>query len=286
MALAPPEGRAHDTLGHARRATPGDVGRAELRRGDVGRCPYRVGVTLLHLPSGVGVALVTDFDRSGAVDAKATAERARACVELGVSSVLVAGTTGEASRLTVHDRVELVAAVKDAVPAVPVIVGTGHADADAALEATARVAVETDADAILVYCPEEAEAASFFRAARDAAADRHLLAYHNPGLPVRGLGTDELASLDIDGVKDSSGSTNRLADLVELGVRVFVGNPTQLLLAGSCGARGAFLALANVAPTDCIAAWNGDAAAQRRLFGLHRRAVSEFPAFLKDSGPR
>lgn len=237
------------------------------------------------LPSGVGVALVTFFGTDGAVDCKATAERARRCVELGVSSVLVSGTTGEAARLSVVDRIDLAAAVKDAVPEVPVLVGTGHPGAAATLEATARVAVEAGADALLVYCPQDAEPTAFFRAARDAAMGLHVLAYHNPSLPVRKLGTEELASLDVEGVKDSSANTNRLADLVELGVRTYVGSPTQLMLAGACGAAGALLAAANVAPSDCIAAWEGDAAAQRRLFALHRRASREFPEFLKHTAP-
>ena len=244
--------------------------------------PYRVPVASTHrLPSGVGVALVTLFAENGTVDVKATAEHARRCVDLGISSVLVAGTTGEAPRLSVRDRLELAAAVTEAVPDVPVIVGTGHPDAAASLEATARIAVEAHADAVLAYCPEEAEPLSFFRAVREDAGEMPVLAYHNPALAAKTLPTGMLPSLDVDGVKDSSGSTNRLADLVELGVRVYVGSPTQLALAGSCGAAGALLAVANVAPTDCIGAWNGDMVAQRRLFALHRRASADFPSFLK-----
>lgn len=239
----------------------------------------------LPLPSGVGVALVTFFAEDGAVDVKATAARARRCAELGVSSVLVSGTTGEAWRLSVEDRVELASAVREAVPGVPVLVGTGLPDADAALEATERLAAEEAADALLVYCPEEAEPAEFFRAIRRAACGRPVLAYHNPALAARELETEELPALDVDGVKDSSGSSNRLADLVELGMRVYVGSPTLLLLAGPCGAAGALLALANTAPTDCVAAWNGDPAAQRRLFALHRRAAREFPTYLKSNEP-
>lgn len=229
---------------------------------------------------------MTSFDSDGGVDAKATAERARRCVGLGISAVLVSGTTGEAPRLSVQDRVELATAVKHAAPGIPVIVGTGHADADAALEATARVAVEADADAVLVYCPEKEAPAPFFRAVRDEARGCPVLAYHNPWLPAGVLRTEELPSLAVDGVKDSSGSSNRLAALIELGVRVYVGSPTLLTLAGTCGAAGAFLALANVAPTDCIAAWNGDPSAQRRLFSLHRRAAHDFPSFLKSAEPR
>jgi 4-hydroxy-tetrahydrodipicolinate synthase len=239
----------------------------------------------LPLPSGVGVALVTFFAEDGAVDLKATAARARRCVELGVSSVLVAGTTGEAPRLSVQDRVELASAVKEAAPGVPVVVGTGCPDAVAALEATATLAAEGDADALLVFCPEQAEPPEFFRAVRGVAQGRPVLAYHNPALAVRELGTEELPPLDVDGVKDSSGSSNRLADLVELGMRVYVGSPTLLVVAGSCGAAGALLALANTAPTDCIAAWNGDLVAQRRLFALHRRAAREFPSYLKSNEP-
>ena len=250
--------------------------------------PYDVGVgPLLPLPSGVGVALVTFFDADGTVDVRATVERARRCVDLGVSSVLVAGTTGEAGRLSVDDRVELAAAVKDAAPGVALIVGTGHAGADDALEATAKVAAHAHADGFLVYCPADVTPDPFFRALRPEARGRHVIAYHNPALPgSRELRTETVASLEVDGVKDSSASTNRLADLVELGVRVYVGSATQLMVAGPCGASGALLALANVAPTDCIAAWNGDAAAQRRLFALHRRAARDLPSFLKDTAPR
>lgn len=242
-------------------------------------------VATAPLHSGVGVALVTMFADDGTVDLAATATRARRCVELGVSSVLVAGTTGEAARLTVADRAELVSAVKDAAPDVPVIVGTGRSTADEALETTARLAAGGDADALLVFCPEEAEPAGFFGAVRHEATGRPVLAYHNPALAARALGTEELPALDVDGVKDSSGSSSRLADLVELEMTVYVGSATQLVLAGSCGAAGAILALANIAPTDCIAAWNGDAPAQRRLFHMHRRAEREFPSYLKSTEP-
>ena len=265
----------------------GRRGDRTVARGPSRPRPYHVTVSPLPpLPSGVGVALVTYLDDGGAVDVKATAERAGRCVELGASSVLVAGTTGEAPRLSVDDRVELAAAVRNAAPGVVLIVGTGHASAGAALEATAEIASRGDADAFLVYCPVDATPAAFFRAVRAEARGRHVLAYHNPALPeARALGTQELSSLDVDAVKDSSASTNRLADLLEQGVTVYVGSATQLVVAGPCGASGALLALANVAPTDCVAAWNGDAAAQRRLFALHRRAVRDFPYYLKRTAP-
>jgi len=236
------------------------------------------------LPSGVGVALVTFFDDRGAVDARATAARARRCADLGVASVLVAGTTGEAARLSVRDRVELAAAVKSAVPEVPVIVGTGFPDATSALEASAQVAAGV-ADALLVYCPQAEEPAAFYGKVREESRGRPVIAYHNPALAARELGTAEVPTWGVDGIKDSSHRTDRLAELLELQVRVYVGSPTQLALAGPCGAAGALLALANVAPTDCIAAFGGDVAAQRRLLALHRQVVEE-PGSLKRAEPR
>ena len=44
--------------------------------------------------TGVGVALVTLFDRSGAVDAPATAAHAARLVDLGVSALVVPATLG------------------------------------------------------------------------------------------------------------------------------------------------------------------------------------------------
>ena len=241
--------------------------------------------TRLSLPVGVGVALVTMFDDRGVPDPGATAARARACVALGVSSVLVAGTTGEAARLRADDRLLLAEAVKGAVTSVPVIVGTGASDELTALEWTGKVAAAGVADSLLVFAPTDREPAGFFDRVRDASSGVPVLAYHNPALVSRSLDTASFPSLDVDGVKDSSADTSRLADLVELGVRVYVGSPTQLALAGGCGAAGALLALANVAPSLCIAAWNGDMGAQRALFATRRRAAADALGFLKATAP-
>lgn len=237
------------------------------------------------LPTGVGVALVTMFTTGGAVDVDATVERARACVTPGLASVLVAGTTGEAFRLSVADRIALATAVNEALPATPVIVGTGDPSAARGIEITTAVAASGVGDALLVLVPGDAEPVAFYREARRAAGDVPVLAYHYPVVSPPGVETSVVPSLGVDGIKDSSGSTNRLAELVEAGVRVYVGSPTQLAVAGACGATGALLAVANVAPSLCLAAWSGDMAAQRALFGLHVRSSADFPGYLKTMSP-
>jgi dihydrodipicolinate synthase/N-acetylneuraminate lyase len=237
------------------------------------------------LPIGVGVALITVFGTDGTPDVDATVARAAACGRLGVSSVLVAGTTGQAWRLTAKDRIVLAGAVKDALPGMPVVVGTGDRVAARGLETTAEVAAAGAGDALLVLTPEDMALPDFYRAARERAGEAPLLAYHNPPMSSPGVAAGDVPALGVDGIKDSSGSTNRLAELVELGVPAYVGSPTMLAIAGACGARGAFLAVANVAPALCLAAWHGDMAAQRRLFGVHLRSTADFPSYLERTAP-
>jgi 4-hydroxy-tetrahydrodipicolinate synthase len=61
----------------------------------------------------------------------------------------------------------------------------------------------------------------------------------------------------------------------------YVGSSVMTHYAGQLGAAGAILAVANAVPEDCLAAWAGDAAAQRRLTGPHVQAKSRFPHGLK-----
>jgi 4-hydroxy-tetrahydrodipicolinate synthase len=233
------------------------------------------------LPTGVGVALVTMFNARGEVDAAATTERAVRCVERGMSSILAAGTTGEAWRLSADDRLAIATAIKDALPATPLFVGTGDREAKRALELTTAVAEAKVADAVAVLCPGDMPARSFYDAAREAAPEAVLLAYHFPSVSPPGIPVGDVGSLPVDGIKDSSGDADRLAELIEDGVHTYVGSPNLVTLAGGCGATGALLALGNTVPELCRAAWSGDMDAQRQLFARHRASMADFPASLK-----
>lgn len=156
----------------------------------------------LPLPAGVGVALVTMFGDDGRPDVAATVERARGGVALGLSSVLVAGTTGEAWRLSPQDRISLASAVKDALPTTPVIVGTGARSAAEGLETTAKVAAGSVADALLVLSPGDAEPAPFYGALRREVGDVAVLAYHNPAVSHPGIDAAVVPDLDVDGIKE------------------------------------------------------------------------------------
>lgn len=235
--------------------------------------------------SGVGVALVTIFDADGGVDEVATARHAEDLVRRGMRAVLVNGTTGEAGTLTDAERVRLIQAVRKAVAAeVPVIAGTGGQTTEAAVGLTAT-AVESGADVVLAYPPpgsQPPELHAFFAAVSAAASGRPTLAYHVPWVSAPGVPVDALPGLPVAGIKDSSGSADRLLDeLAHYDDATYVGSSALLALAGPMGGTGAILALANIEPERCVRAFAGDAAAQRQLADSHLAVRAGGPAVLK-----
>jgi 4-hydroxy-tetrahydrodipicolinate synthase len=223
---------------------------------------------------GVGVALLTMFGDDGAIDPGATGELAAGLAERGMRAVLVAGTTGEAVTLADAERCELIEAVRAATPAgVPVIVGTGAPSTRQAVSLTAD-AVAAGADAVLAWPPSASrDLAGYFKAVAGAARSRPVLAYHFPRLYPPGVPVEMLPGLPVTGQKDSSGDPERLLDeLTHYSGATYVGSSAVLGLAGPMGATGALLALANVEPERCVAAFAGDPAAQVALADRHLAA--------------
>lgn len=232
---------------------------------------------------GVAVALVTFFDDDGGVDHAATAAHANHLLEHGIRAVLVAGSTGEADALTDTERVTLVTAVRQVLPTdIPVLAGAGGAWTG---EAVARVgsAVDAGADAVLVAPPRRCrDVDAFYAAVAKAANGTPVLAYHFPGVAGGEVPVDTLNRLPVAGMKDSTGSAERLMqELAAWSGWTYVGSTAMALLAGQLGAPGAILAVANAYPQECVAAFGGDADAQRRLLIPHQRAKTDFPAGLK-----
>jgi 4-hydroxy-tetrahydrodipicolinate synthase len=136
---------------------------------------------------------------------------------------------------------------------------------------------------VLVAPPRRClDLAGFYAAVVAAAGPVPVLAYHFPGVAGGPVPVEDLPGLPVSGVKDSSGEAERLlAELQAWDGWTYVGSSTVVGYAGALGATGAILAVANAAPEDCLAAWDGDAAAQRRLLAPHRAAQTRFPHGLK-----
>ncbi|MBK9178885.1 MAG: dihydrodipicolinate synthase family protein [Acidimicrobiales bacterium] len=232
--------------------------------------------------TGVAAALVTFFDDAGAVDHGATARHAAHLADRGVRAVLVAGTTGEAAALGADERLELLDAVREARPeGVAVLVGTGGLTLPE-VEHVADRAGALGADGVLALAgPADADHAAFYAAVAGAAGDVGVLAYHYPA--VGGvLPLEALPHLPVVGLKDSTGDPERLLGELEVFHHpVYVGSSSIVAYAGLLGCAGAILAAANLEPETCVAAFEGDGAAQRALLGAHRIVGADFPRGLK-----
>ncbi|HET9770659.1 MAG TPA: dihydrodipicolinate synthase family protein [Acidimicrobiia bacterium] len=233
--------------------------------------------------AGVGVALVTLFDDDGEIDVPATAAHAARLVEAGIQGVLVSGSSGEAPALSAEERVLLLEGVRDAVPDdIPVLAGTGAPSARQAAALTLS-ATEHGADAVLALSPPRvADPSAYYDVVVRSAGPVPVLAYHYPRASEPGIPVDVLPKLPVAGLKDSSGDADRLLAELDWGRPVYTGSSAILSFAGPLGCAGAILALANVDPEGCIAAFTGDAAAQRRLAGAHLASRVDFPRGLKE----
>jgi 4-hydroxy-tetrahydrodipicolinate synthase len=233
--------------------------------------------------TGVGVALVTIRDARDVPDAAATADLAARLVARGMRAVLACGTTGEAGRLTDEQRMEIIAAVRAAVPGeVPVIAGTGATSADRAAELTSA-ATAAGADAVLAWPPPDcADLVSYYAAVGSAASGVPVLAYHVPWASSPGVPVDALADLPVAGIKDSSGDPDRLLfEVAHYSHATYVGSSALLALAGPVGSTGAILAIANVVPELCSAAFGGSARAQLDLTDVHLAVRAGGPPVLR-----
>src|SRR5258708_19491168 len=73
-------------------------------------------------------AMITPFKADGSVDYAGAEKLAAMLVADGSDGVVVAGTTGEAPSLSDEEKIELLRAVKDAIPGKNVVVGSGSND--------------------------------------------------------------------------------------------------------------------------------------------------------------
>jgi 4-hydroxy-tetrahydrodipicolinate synthase len=158
------------------------------------------------------VPLVTPF-RDGRVDEPALAALIEWQIASGSHGISVTGSTGEPTALSLAERERVIAlAVETARGRVPVVAGTGSANAEETLHLT-RFARRVGADAALVVTPYYARPSQeglyrYFRSLAEA-TDLPLILYNIPGRTATTLEPETTARLARDcptivGIKESS----------------------------------------------------------------------------------
>jgi len=97
-------------------------------------------------------AMITPFKQDGSVDYEAAERLAAILVADGSDGVVVAGTTGETPSLSDDEKIELLKAVKKAIPGKSVVAGTGSNDTHHSVKLSER-AMKAGANALLAVVP-------------------------------------------------------------------------------------------------------------------------------------
>lgn len=193
-------------------------------------------------------AMVTPFDDGGALDLDAARDLARFLCDNGSDGLVVAGTTGEGPVLSDAEKLDLFAAVAEAV-SVPVIAGTGTNNTAHDVELARRVAA-TGASGILVvgpyYSRPNQSGIAQHVAAVAGATDLPVMVYDVPVRTGRRIATDTLLGLARDvrnvvAVKDASGDLPGAARMVAEapgGFEVYAGDDNLAFAFLAIGAVG------------------------------------------------
>ncbi len=210
------------------------------------------------LPPGVYTALVTPLTEQGEVDYPAFQSLVDWQRGHGVVGVVVCGTTGEGTSLSVEERERAIATVRECAAGLKVIAGTGCANLPETVRLS-RFAQQQGCDAILVIPPfyyksvsDEGLVAYYMRLLE--AVDIPTLLYNYPELAGVDITPAVVESLldypHLVGLKDSSGDWETAMSFILRFPRlqVFVGAENLLADALALGAAGGISGLANAFP--------------------------------------
>lgn len=230
---------------------------------------------------GAGVALVTPFKEDGAVNYEKLEEIVEDQIAGGTDSIIVCGTTGEASTMTHEEHIDVIEFVcKVTAGRIPVIAGTGSNCTETAVYLSEE-AERRGADGLLVVSPYYNKATqkglkAHFKAVADAVKIPMLL-YNIPGRTGVNIQPKTVAELckevdNIVGVKEASGNFSAIASLMNLSdgkVDLYSGNDDQIVPLLSLGGKGVISVLSNIAPKKvhdiCASYFAGDVKTSARL---------------------
>ena len=209
---------------------------------------------------GAGVAIVTPFKENYEVDYEKLGELIEFQIASGTDSIIVCGTTGEASTLTHDEHLECIRyAVNKVKGRVPVIAGTGSNCTQTAIYLS-KEAESYGADALLIVTPYYNKAtqkgliAHYTEIANSVALP--IIIYNVPGRTGCNILPATVAALaksvdNIVGIKEASGNIAQVAELMQLcgdSIDLYSGCDEMVVPILSLGGVGVISVLSNVAP--------------------------------------
>lgn len=220
---------------------------------------------------GCGTAIATPFNKEG-VDLREFAKLVEHQIENKVDAIIVCGTTGESSTMTLEERLETIkCAVKTSNGRVPIIAGTGSNNTKAVINMNRKVQ-EIGVDGVLVVTPyynkttQKGLIAHYTEIAKNTKLP--IILYSVPsrtGVNITPETALELSKIDnIVAIKEASGDLSQIAKIANLcreNLNIYSGNDDQILPILSIGGIGVISVLSNVRPeythNMCYNFWKG-----------------------------
>ncbi|MBQ4537440.1 MAG: 4-hydroxy-tetrahydrodipicolinate synthase [Lachnospiraceae bacterium] len=223
---------------------------------------------------GAGVAIVTPMNANGEVNYEQFGKLIDFQIENGTDSIIVCGTTGEASTLTHEEHLECIRfCVEKVAGRVPVVAGTGSNCTETAVYLS-QEAEKYGVDGLLLVSPYYNKATqnglyAHFKTIADSVKVPIIL-YNVPGRTGCNIAPETVVRLckdveNIVGVKEASGNISQVAYLASIAdgcVDIYSGNDDQIVPLLSLGGVGVISVLSNVAPKQtheiCQKYFDGD----------------------------
>jgi len=249
-----------------------------------------------HAPFGQLItAMVTPFDKDGAIDWDGVAKLAQHLVDTGHDGIAVNGTTGEAPTTKSSEKLEIIKVVKSVVGSkVKVLSGAGDNETSYTVEQAKR-SQDAGADGILIVTPyynkpPQAGIEAHFRAVA-AATDLPIMMYDIPGRTGVEIESDTIVKLfetvdNIVALKDAKGNIAATSWVIKrCGIPVYSGDDILNLPFLSVGAVGFVSVCGHTVGRelkDMLNAWfAGDSA---RALEIHQQLLPVFTGTFRTQG--
>ena len=247
---------------------------------------------------GAGVAVVTPMKNNEEVNYEKLEELINWQIDQGTDAIIIAGTTGESSTLTMEEHAEVIkAAVEFTKHRVPVVAGTGSNCTRTAIQLS-QEAEEFGADGLLIVTP-------YYNKATQAGLVKHytqiaqntkcpIILYNVPGRTGCNLLPETVATLvknnsNIVGLKEATGNVAQASKtmlLTDGKIDLYSGEDGIVLPLLSIGGKGVISVWSNVAPKQvhdmCDSFFKGDLATAQRL---QREALPLIDALFSEVNP-
>ncbi len=211
---------------------------------------------------GVATALVTPFNHDGSLDLTALEQLIEFQIANGISAIVIAGTTGEASTLTFEEFSLLVSKTNEYInKRVPLIVGTGSNNTAHALKLSLE-AEKRGANGLLMVTP-------YYNKTTQAGLIAHythiadrvnipIIIYNVPSRTGLNIAPETCKQLsehrNIYAIKEASGNISATMDILQTApdLALYSGNDDQMLPILAIGGKGVISVIANITPREMV----------------------------------